>query len=278
MAEQSAWSSLLALAEATPAGPPEQSSRSPVDPSTAFNALYLPFCHPVTRGSQVLGHLGQSIDGYIATASGDSDFVNDHENIRHLHRLRALHDAVIVGAGTIAADNPRLTTRLVPGPNPVRIVLDPQRRVAPTAQVFTDDAAPTLLVVAESAGGSSRHGQAEVLFIPANNGQFDLTRLVEALAAKHLRKLFVEGGGTTVSRFFDADRLDRLHIAVAPVLTGRGKPGLRLAARETISDCPRPDHRVFAMGQDILFDCDLRSQSEQSSATTLATAAIRRVR
>jgi riboflavin-specific deaminase-like protein len=250
-----------------------------------FLDLYLPLLAPVGRHSNVIAHLGQSIDGYIATASGDSDFVNDQENIRHLHRLRALNDAVIVGAGTVAADNPQLTTRLVAGPNPVRVVLDPGRRLSPAATVFNDGAAPTLLVVAESAGGQDRHGQAEVLFVPVSDDGFDLRQLIDQMVARGLSRLFVEGGGTTVSRFFDAGLLDRLQIAVAPVLTGRGKPGLRLSANDNMADCPRPEHRVFTMGNDILFDCDLRAADVNTleppavrSAGNGSDTAIRRVR
>jgi riboflavin-specific deaminase-like protein len=220
--------------------------------------LYFPLCLPATDTTTLIGHLGQSIDGFIATASGDSSFVNDQENIRHLHRLRALSDAVIVGAGTVESDDPRLTTRRVPGPNPVRVVLDPNGRLADDRLVFNDDTARTILIVADSPRRESRHGRAEVVAVPAPNGSFDLDELVHRLADFGLRRLFVEGGGTTVSRFFEAGRLDRLHIAIAPVFIGHGQPGIRLEARDSMADCPRPRHRVFAMGEDILFDCDLR--------------------
>lgn len=274
------WRILLDLAAIADAVQRGRAGASTLDRSDAFVSLYWPLCQPVGNRSRVIGHLGQSIDGYIATASGDSDFVNGPENLRHLHRLRALSDAVIVGAGTIAADDPQLTTRRVAGPNPVRIVLDPKRRLPSTSRVFTDDTAATVLVAAETAGGPSRHGQAEVLFVPVNNGEFDLARLVETLASRGLKKLFVEGGGTTVSRFFDANQLDRLHIAIAPVLTGRGKPGLRLAANETMAECPRPNHRVFTMGQDILIDCDLRAGDSDNEAQLISRerSGIERVR
>jgi diaminohydroxyphosphoribosylaminopyrimidine deaminase/5-amino-6-(5-phosphoribosylamino)uracil reductase len=264
LTETAAWQLLLELSQTLRFEESERTRGVPLAHSTPFTDLYLPLCEPVGKRPRILAHLGQSIDGYIATASGDSDFVNDRENIRHLHRLRALHDAVIVGAGTIAADDPQLTTRLVPGPNPLRVVLDPARRTVPTARVFTDDAAPTIVVVATNAGGTPSHGQAEVLFVPTRDGVFDLAELVDRLAARGLRKLFVEGGGTTVSRFFDAGLIDRLQIAVAPVLTGRGKPGLRLAANDKLADCPRPQHRVFAMGQDVLFDCVLGADAQSS--------------
>src|SRR5512141_1129097 len=87
----------------------------------------------------VIAQLGQSLDGCVATRTGDSNFINGPENLVHVHRLRAVCDAVIVGAGTVAADNPRLTTRRVVGPHPTRVLLDPQLRLAghlETAHVF----------------------------------------------------------------------------------------------------------------------------------------------
>jgi diaminohydroxyphosphoribosylaminopyrimidine deaminase/5-amino-6-(5-phosphoribosylamino)uracil reductase len=71
--------------------------------------------------------------------------------------------------------------------------------------------------------------------------------------------VFVEGGGETVSRFLEAGLLDRLHLAIAPLVTGAGRPGLSLPARDRIAECLRPMHRVFTMGDDVLFDCDLRA-------------------
>jgi riboflavin-specific deaminase-like protein len=226
--------------------------------------LYLPVCG---RAPVAIAHLGQSIDGYVATRSGDSSFVNGPENILHLHRMRALADAVIVGAGTIAADDPRLTTRLAHGKNPVRVILDPSLRLAPDRRVFTDSEAETLLVCradvarerARESGFSRDRGRAELIDIPAVDGNLDLGALLEALHARGLERLFIEGGGTTVSRFLAAGLLDRVQIAVAPLIIGGGRPGLQLEASERIAECLRPAHRIFAMGGDVLFDCDLRS-------------------
>lgn len=222
--------------------------------------LYLPVCSAAPARPLTVGHLGQSLDGYVATDAGDSNFVTGLENIVHLHRMRALADAVVVGAGTVAADDPQLTVRRVEGDSPVRVVIDPRRGLSDAHRIFRDGLAPTLLVTGEL-GGPPRHGEAEVLCLPAPAGRFELARLVDALHGRGLHSIFVEGGGATVSGFLEAGLLDRLQIAVAPMLTGRGRPALRLPPRSAIADCLRPAHRVFAMGADLLFDCDLRAAS-----------------
>jgi riboflavin-specific deaminase-like protein len=222
--------------------------------------LYLPVCAACSGAPLTIGHLGQSVDGYIATHGGDSSYVNGPENILHLHRMRALCDAIVVGASTIAADDPRLTTRLAEGTNPVRVILDPRRRLAPEHRVFTDAAAPSMIVcsAALASDGPHRVGCAEIVGILCDRGELDLAALLEALHARGLHSVFVEGGGATVSRFLEAGLLDRLQIAIAPLIMGGGLHGLRLPASKRIAECLRPAHRTFAMGADILFDCDLR--------------------
>jgi riboflavin-specific deaminase-like protein len=240
----------------------------------AWLELYLPVCRPTT-----IAHLGQSLDGYIATGSGDSYYVTGADNVVHLHRLRALCDAVVVGAGTVARDDPRLTVRHVDAANPVRVILDPRRRLSAERRVFAAQDAPTLLVCAEehALAGGERHGRAEVVAVPTEHGRLRLDVLLSRLRERGLRSVFVEGGGTTVSTFLEAGLLDRLHVAIAPLITGSGRPGLSLPARDKIVDCLRPMHRVYAMGGDVLFDCDLRaaapareSVGERAATDTLA--------
>src|SRR5204863_7939602 len=105
------------------------------DPRRALLDLYLPVSSATPGRPVTVGHLGQSLDGFIATPSGDSQFVTGDANLTHLHRMRALSGAIIVGAGTVAADNPQLTTRLVNGPNPLRVIVDPARRLADSYRV-----------------------------------------------------------------------------------------------------------------------------------------------
>lgn len=223
--------------------------------------LYLPVCGLASEASLTVAHLGQSLDGQIAAASGDSYYVTGPANLLHMHRMRALCDAVVVGAETVAMDDPRLTVRRTTGDAPVRVVLDPRRRLGDDRRVFRDGAAPTLLVAGEdrAAGTGERHGLAEVVAVPARDGRLALDALLAVLHARGLRTVFIEGGGATVSRFLDAGLLDRLQIAVAALVAGRGRPGLDVLERARLRDGLRPAHRVFRMGCDVLFDCDLRA-------------------
>jgi len=221
-------------------------------------ALYLPLCGDAAGDSFTIGHLAQSLDGFIATRRGESMFITGDENVVHMHRLRALCDAVVVGASTVAADNSRLTTRLVPGPNPLRVVIDPRRRLPASLRLFSDGAAPTLLVCdAERARPGERFGGAEVVGLPARDGRLDHAEILDLLHARGCRTVFVEGGGATVSGFLAAGLLDRLQVTVAPALLGDGLPGLRLPEVPRLADAAPLDCRVLRMGDDVLFDCDL---------------------
>jgi diaminohydroxyphosphoribosylaminopyrimidine deaminase / 5-amino-6-(5-phosphoribosylamino)uracil reductase len=280
-----AWRSLLAAAAAFRRGLPfedeagwllgavDELHPGPAAPSAVRSLLelYAPLCTSRAERPLTLAHLGQSLDGNVATASGDSYYVTGPDNVRHLHRLRALADAIVVGASTVARDDPQLTVRHVPGTSPVRVVLDPSARLDAQRRVFSDGAAPTLVVRAESVAAPVP-GKAEVLGVPAEDGRLKLDVLLARLHERGMFFVFVEGGGETVSRFLEAGLLDRLHVAIAPLVTGSGRPGLTLPARDRIAECLRPAHRVFTMGGDVLFDCDLRAAAALPPSGTLSRA------
>jgi riboflavin-specific deaminase-like protein len=217
--------------------------------------LYLPL---QLRANLVIAQLGQSLDGRIATESGHSHYVTGQADILRLHRLRALVDAVVVGAGTIATDNSRLTVRQVEGPNPVRVVLDPDARLDSHRNVFSDGAARTLVVRRGPKGDAPSSATSDVLTMPTNgSGEFEPGAILETLRHRGYRRVLVEGGGITVSRFLRAGVVDRLHITVAPLIIGSGRPALTLEPIQRLDQALRPRCRHFRLGEDILFDLEL---------------------
>lgn len=220
--------------------------------------LYLPVCKAPGQ-CFIVAHLAQSLDGCVATRTGESRYVTGDEDLRHTHRMRALFDVVLVGATTVMIDDPRLTTRLVPGDQPVRVVLDPHARLPHDRRIFTDGAATTLMVVGE--GHVRRHAAlhpgVEVLPFPLENGRLPLARVIETLASRGLLHIFVEGGGVTVSRFLEAGLLHRLQIAVAPTMF-RSVPAIDIVGFRGAWYGRRDQVRAFVLGRDVLFDCELR--------------------
>jgi diaminohydroxyphosphoribosylaminopyrimidine deaminase / 5-amino-6-(5-phosphoribosylamino)uracil reductase len=220
--------------------------------------LYLPLCLGPESNDLVVGHLGQSLDGQIATSTGASCFITGPQDLTHTHRLRALFDAVLVGRATVDYDDPRLTTRLVPGENATRVVVDPSLRGSGERKVFRDRAAPTLLYCLQrSCNGARDYGLTEVVGLAVPGPVLPPAAIVEDLRRRGLRRVFVEGGGVTVSHFLQAGLLRRLHVTVSPLFLGQGKPGLVLAKIDGLDQALRPRVRRFDMGEDVLFDCEL---------------------
>ncbi len=214
-----------------------------------------------TAPALVIGQLGQSLDGRIATEEGHSHYINGPADIVRLHRLRALVDAVVVGAGTALADDPRLTVRRAPGEHPTRVVLDPRGRVPADRNIFRDGAAPTLWLQGGESGGEGPgpEDHVRILTLPQRGeGGFDPDEVLALLRRRGLGPILVEGGGRTVSSFLQAGALSRLHLSVAPLLIGSGRPAITLPPIQHLDEALRPPVRHFRLGNDLLFDLDLR--------------------
>lgn len=218
-----------------------------------------------TADPLVIAQLGQSLDGFIASRTGDADFVTGVEDRRHLHVLRSLVDAVVVGAATAISDDCRLTVREAPlrGVPPTRVVIDPRARLPRTARLLTEPDAPTLWLVAEgheadAAGVVADLGSHVDLFVLPESRLRAPAALVEALGARGLRRVLVEGGGRLVSAFLAAGALDRLYVTTAPVLIGDGVPGLRFSGVDVLAEALRPPSRRLELGDDVCTELRLR--------------------
>ena len=228
---------------------------------SALGALYGPLlaahrdAHP--QPSFAIAHLAQSLDGRIATTNGISRWLSGDEDLLHTHRMRALADAVVVGVETVLHDDPQLTVRRCAGNNPVRVVIDPERRLDGSQRVFCDGAAATFVLAAsDRAGPGEAFGNAEVVPVPRGEWGLDPREIRRILSRRGLTWLFVEGGGITVSRFLSAGALDRLQITVTPLIIGSGRPGIRMPEVSDLTTSLRPRTRRFIFGDDVMIECD----------------------
>jgi diaminohydroxyphosphoribosylaminopyrimidine deaminase / 5-amino-6-(5-phosphoribosylamino)uracil reductase len=205
----------------------------------------------------VVAQLGQSLDGRIATLSGESRWINRDAALDHVHRLRAAVDAVVVGVGTALADDPILNVRRVPGRHPARVVIDPGDRLPVTARCLDGSDGARRFVIRDRA--REAHNGVETISVIRTDGVLCPRAMVDALFALGLRRLLIEGGATTVSSFIDAGVIDRLHVLVAPVILGSGKTGLSLAPIAKLAHAHRPTAQVYVLADgDVLFDCALK--------------------
>jgi diaminohydroxyphosphoribosylaminopyrimidine deaminase/5-amino-6-(5-phosphoribosylamino)uracil reductase len=241
-----AWKVLLEGAETVP-------PRS-VDPT--LTDVFAPLTRARAQDRRcVVGQLGLSLDGRIATETGDSKYINGQDALTHLHRIRALVDAVIIGAGTASADDPRLDVRMCEGRDPARVVIDPNGRVGPEALLWRNDGCRRIVF------GGHPDLPPEIERVPVPPGDIAAAALVERLHALGLDRLLVEGGANTLGRFLSDGQIDCLHLLYGRVIIGSGKPGLDLPPISRLSEAMRPASitHVFPDG-DLLVACDLRSE------------------
>lgn len=203
----------------------------------------------------------QTLDGRLATASGGSRWISSPESLRFAHQLRAQHDAVAVGAGTVCNDDPRLTVRLVPGEDPLRVVVDSSLRTPLSAAVLADGAAKgTILAVTERAPVErcdevSSLG-ATVLRLPADAaGRVDLGVLLSGLHSLGVRSVMVEGGAALITSFLSERLVDRLAVCIAPKILGSGIEAVGdLGIYELADSLTLADTSVTPYGVDLILD------------------------
>ncbi len=209
----------------------------------------------------------QTLDGSIATASGDSRWISSPPSLRFAHRLRAVHDAILVGADTVRMDNPELTCRLVRGRNPLRIVVDSGLRLSPDATIFSDGKRTVAVATRHAAVENRRLLEkkgVEVLEIgedPA--GRVDLRQLLTVLGKRKISSVLVEGGAAVATAFLKGNLVDRLLIVLAPKIVGGGVNAVGdLGIRRMDDALGFSFQRFTRCGADLILDARINQKIE----------------
>lgn len=232
----------------------------PVDAAVlACCRLYLPVLLGMAAARRegrtfVTAHLAQSLDGRIAVPNGQSQWIGNDADLHHGHRLRALHAAVLVGGRTVLRDDPQLTVRLVPGPQPRRVVLSASAQLLAGGHRVLRDAGCLLLTTEEGLHGRSVPSPVATAALPGN-GRIDATDVCAALWRAGLSSVYVEGGGVTVSSFLQGRCIDLLHVHLAPLLLGAGVPAFTLPEVASVGEGVHLRTQHFMLDGHLLFEC-----------------------
>jgi GTP cyclohydrolase II len=210
----------------------------------------------------VLLKYAQSLDGRIATGSGDSKWISGEAERKVSHALRAACDAVLVGSGTVLQDDPQLTVRLVPGATPMRVVLDSTLRTASTAKVFADDA-PTMVFTTDKADtvrrDELRAAGVALREVPAGPGGVDIAAVLLELRKIGVRSLMVEGGAAVITSLLAAGLVDRLVVSVSPIVIGTGVEAVGNLGVGQVAHGVRLTNRcAYVAGDDVLLGWDVQ--------------------
>ncbi|WP_374213385.1 bifunctional diaminohydroxyphosphoribosylaminopyrimidine deaminase/5-amino-6-(5-phosphoribosylamino)uracil reductase RibD [Streptomyces sp. G1] len=217
----------------------------------------------------ILWKYAATLDGRIAAADGTSRWISSPESRADVHRLRAESDAVVVGSGTLRADDPHLAVRGIDGftaaDQPLRVVLDTHATIRPTARVL-DEAAPTLIAVAEDA--DTRHlAGVELARLPYDKYGISVDALLRELYGRGIRSVLLEGGPTLAGAFIAAGAVDKVVGYLAPVLLGAGPLALADAGIGTLADALR-----LRITETVRIGTDIRVTAVPASAPTAPTA------
>jgi len=222
--------------------------------STNFLKQYLPYCYSsliareINRPYSIL-HLAQSIDGRIATQSGNSKWVSNHENLIHSHRMRALCDAILIGKNTLLCDSPMLTVRHVSGTSPVRVV------IANSPCNFDNLKKSKGKIILFTSKETTPVDGIEIINIPDISGNILSELILKELYKRNINSIFIEGGAITASYFISAHLADRVQIFISPKIFGSGINSFSLPPIDIIEKSINFVKASFIpMGDGVLFD------------------------
>jgi diaminohydroxyphosphoribosylaminopyrimidine deaminase/5-amino-6-(5-phosphoribosylamino)uracil reductase len=207
----------------------------------------------------------QTLDGRIATSTGDSKWISSEPSLKWAHRLRSLHDAVLVGVSTVLKDDPQLTVRLVKGRNPLRVVADSRLRIPLNSKILKDlEIAPTIIAATSQADIEKTFALSimgiEVLTIEEDSeGMVDLKDLLQKLGKKNISSVLVEGGATTITSFIRQGLADKVIAIVAPKIMGKGIEVVgELGILKVDRALKLSFDKVYRKGDDLVIEASIR--------------------
>ena len=216
---------------------------------------YLQIIFNKSKYPYIFGHLAQTLDGYIATESGESRYISSIDNLEHLHMLRAISDVVLVGSNTVKFDNPKLTTRLVKGPNPMRVVIDKNDTIKNSCNLLKNKDRKGFKIVSDKLKANDEN----IFSLPLKKDEFIITDIISLLKNLGNKIIFIEGGGNIISHFYRKKFLNRLHLCISPILIGRGINSFIIDKDVKINEAKIKKISYIKMGKDILCNIKLPS-------------------
>lgn len=210
-----------------------------------FPYTVLPFFGARMKKCFAISHFAQTLDGRIASCTGDSKWIGNEENLIHAHRMRALCDGILVGAKTVAADNPRLNVRKVKGTDPVKVIIgdadvlnqDTYHALGPETLIYKNHA------TVNGSGGSTLNGKG-----------LDLSQILNGLSTQHIYSVYIEGGSYTTSSFIKQQLLDQIQLHFAPKVLGAGVSSFSFEGVDQVQDAITfTESRFVPMGDEIMF-------------------------
>jgi riboflavin-specific deaminase-like protein len=217
----------------------------------------------------------QTLDGRIATASGDSKWISCEAERTVSHALRAACDAVMVGIDTVVRDDPQLTVRMVPGSSPVRVILDSTLRMPREAKVVLGDHAGTIVFTTDGSSSLPRQWLAErhvaVNVVDSGPGGVDVVQVLRVLRDRGIASLLVEGGAKVITSLLSARVVDRVVVALAPTIVGDGTQAVGDLGVDRIVDGIRLENRfACSIDDDVLVGFDVAPTTEREASATHA--------
>jgi diaminohydroxyphosphoribosylaminopyrimidine deaminase / 5-amino-6-(5-phosphoribosylamino)uracil reductase len=201
----------------------------------------------------LIGQIGQSIDGKIALNNGKSHYINEKESIIYLHCLRSISDGVLVGVNTIIKDNPLLTTRKIKGQNPTRLIIDPSLKLTNKYKIFKDN--NKNIIFTNSSKRKNLYNTTIVKF-PKKNFTSSIYKYLKKTS---LKTILIEGGPTTLSHFIEHKLLNYMQFIISPTIIGSGIDSLKLKPITNLKNAIRKKNTISKLGKEIIVTLDFNS-------------------